>query len=88
MIEKINGSQIQDLLAQLSSKQPGSAETPNNTADVSLQVTYASLIKKAMENPESADDAVKLAKALVASGELESAENIEAAVDNLLRFGV
>ena len=88
MIDKINSNQIQELLAK-SSRQSNSAETQNdNNLDVSLEVNYASLIRKAMEAAESDDNAVQEAKELLSSGQLESEEKIRAAAENIIKFGV
>lgn len=87
MIDKINSNQIQELLAK-SSRQSDSAETQNdNNLDVSLEVNYASLIRKAMEAAESDDNAVQEAKELLSSGQLESEEKIRAAAENIIKFG-
>ena len=88
MIDKINSNQIQELLAK-SSRQSNSVETQNdNKLDASLEVNYASLIKKAMEAAESDDNAVQEAKELLSSGQLESEEKIRAAAENIIKFGV
>lgn len=87
MIDKINSNQIQELLAK-SSRQSNSAEIQNdNNLDVSLEVNYASLIKKAMEAAESDDNAVQEAKELLSSGQLESEEKIRDAAENIIKFG-
>ncbi len=88
MIDKINSIQIQEILAK-SSRQSNSVETQNdNKLDVSLEVNYASLIRKAMEAAESDDNAVQEAKELLSSGQLESEEKIRAAAENIIKFGV
>lgn len=88
MIDKINSNQIQELLAK-SSRQSNSVETQNdNKLDASLEVNYASLIRKAMEAAESDDNAVQEAKELLSSGQLESEEKIRAAAENIIKFGV
>jgi len=89
MIEKIDTNQIQDFLGKPSSKQSDSTKAlPNNGADVSLQVNYASFIDKAKQTPQTDTEAVQRAQELLLSGELESPENIRAAAENIIRFGI
>ena len=70
--------------------QPGPSEAvPNkNEEDVSLQVDYAPLIDKAMQTPQPDDTAVQQAKQLLLSGRLDTPENIRAAAENIIMFGV
>ena len=90
MIEKINTNQIQDILGQLSGKQPDVPKTPvdNNSTDASLQVDYAALISKATQIPETDAETIKKAEELLRSGQLERLENIREAANNILKFGV
>ena len=88
MIGKIQTNQIRELLEELSSKQLNSGgNAKNSDADVSVQVNYASLIEQAMQAPE-ADDVVAAARELLLSGKLESPENIRAAAENIIDFGI
>ena len=103
MIEKINTNQIRDLLEELSPKQPNSGSAvPNNDTgvpktrkdalggptDVSVQVNYASLIDRAMQASQTDADVVGAARKLLLSGQLESPENIRAAAENIIKFGI
>ena len=89
MIEKINSNRIQDLLGKSLSEQPGSTgAASNNDADVSLQVDYASFIDKAAQIQQTDTKAVQRAQELLLSGQLESPENIQAAAENIVDFGI
>jgi len=89
MIDKIDNSQIQDILGRSSSKQPESAKVPSDSsADVSIQVDYVSLINKATQIQQSDPDAIDKAKELLLSGKLESLQNIRAAAENIIKFGI
>ncbi|MHC4084973.1 MAG: hypothetical protein ACYSWZ_26305 [Planctomycetota bacterium] len=89
MIGKIQTNQIRELLEELSSKQLDSdRNAKNNDADVSVQVNYASLIEQAMQVPQEGDDIVAAARELLLSGQLESTENIRAAAENIIDFGI
>jgi len=88
MIDKVNSKQFQELVPK-SASQDNSVETQNNTRlDVSLQVNYASLIKKAMESPESDENAVQQAQELLSSGELESEQTIRTVAETIIKLGV
>ena len=89
MIDKIDNSQIQDILGRSSAKQPESAKTiSDSSADVSIRVEYASLINKAMQIQHSDTDAVEKARRLLRSGQLESPQNVRAAAENIIEFGI
>lgn len=63
---------------------------PNNDADASLQINYASLIDEAVKLKINENDAeaVKQARNLLMSGKLESPENIKAAAENIIDIGI
>ena len=88
MIDKININPIPELPAKPATQQPESNETTSSTDDVTLEVNYESLIQKAMESPESDATEVEKAKELIASGELESIDNIRAAAKDIIDLGV
>jgi hypothetical protein len=89
MIEKINNNNIQNILGQTSPMQSGPAgAVPNKNEDVSLQVDYAAIIDKAMQAQQSDAEAVQRAKELLASGRLESPQNIRAAAKNIIDLGI
>ena len=87
-IEKVEPNQIQDLLGKSFPRQSDSAgAVPDNDADVSLEVDYASFIDKAVQIPPAEAGAVQRARELLLSGELESSENIRAAAEDIVEFG-
>ncbi len=89
MIEKIDTSQIQDIVGKLSPKQPDSPKAPvDNSADASLQADYASLISRATQIPEADTKIVRKAQELLQSGQLESPENIREAAENIIKHGI
>ncbi len=88
MIEKIDTSQPL-IDSGMSSGQPRSARAlPDRDEDVSVQVNYASLIEKAMQEPESDDQRIEKSRELLLSGQLESAENIRQAAENIVKYGI
>jgi len=89
MIEKIDTSQIQEPLEKSSPRRPNAAaDPPNNDADVSLQLNYASFIDEAVQTPQTNTEAVQQAQELLMAGQLESPQNIRAAAENILKFGI
>lgn len=89
MINKVNNIQIQDLLGKPSSRQADkSGVEPSEGVDISLQADYASLIEKAKQLPQDDGKAVEAARQLLLSGKLESPENIRAAAENIIKFGI
>ena len=72
-----------------SSTQSGSAGAlPDNDADVSIQVDYASLIEQAAQTPESDTQAVQRATELLRTGELESSVFVFEAARNIALYGI
>ena len=89
MIDEVDTNQIRDFLEKSSSRQPNSARAlPNDDADVSVQVNYASLIDNAMQSPQPDTQAVQRARELLLSGQLESPENVREAAENIVNLGI
>jgi len=89
MINKIDAHQIQDVLARSTSQQASSAKPlADGGVDVSLQIDYASLVDRAMLTPQTEAEVVQRASELLRSGQLESPENVRAAAENIVKFGV
>ena len=89
MIDKINNNQVKNALQGAFPKQPELSRASANDQNVdSLQVNYKSLIEKAGQLPQEDDKAVQRARELLLSGQLESPENIRAAAENIIKFGI
>lgn len=89
MIEKINNNQVPDILKESSARQPDSSGfTAGNETDASLQVDYEALLEKAKQLPEEDTDAVQRAQELLLSGQLDSLQNIRAAAEAIVKFGI
>ena len=89
MLEKIDTNQIKDLLEK--SPYPQSEPTKSTSSDnidAFLQVDYASLIEQAIQTQQTDDNAVQKAQELLASGQLESPENIKEAAENIINRGI
>lgn len=88
MIPEINANQrlIESGASAAQSNGPGAL--PDNDADVSVQVDYASLIEEAIQIPEADSRAVERARELLLSGELESSMCVFEAADNIATFGI
>ena len=88
MIGKIDANQI-PLEPGSSPGQPTTAGAlPDNNADVSVQVQYAFLIEKALQQPETDAQVIQQARDLLLSGQLESPDNIRMAAENIAKFGI
>ncbi|UCE48646.1 MAG: hypothetical protein JSW47_00570 [Phycisphaerales bacterium] len=73
----------------VSAGQPNSLRAfPDKDEDVSVHVNYASLIEKAVQEPEKDAQRVQKARELFLSGKLESPENINEAAKNILKYGI
>jgi hypothetical protein len=89
MIERINNNPVRDILKESSSRQPEPPmSSANNQIDALLQVDHQSLIEKVKQLPQGDADAVQRARELLLSGQLESPENIQAAAENIIKYGI
>ena len=88
MIGEINTSQpLFD--SGMPAGQPKSARAfPDKDKDVSVHVNYASLIEKAVKQPEKDAQRIQKAKELLRSGQLESKERIKEAAENIYKYGI
>jgi len=89
MIEKIENNQVPDILKESSAMQSKSSNTPAKTGlDASLQVSYDSLIEQATQIPPEDADVVQQARELLSSGQLDNLQNIQAAAEAIVKFGI
>jgi arginine utilization protein RocB len=102
MIDKLNNNQIPEgalntnrgVSGASHNVKPGAASQVNTqtntdtTQDASLQVSFDSLIEQAKQAPSTDASAVTRAKELIASGQLDTPQNILQAVQNILKYGV
>lgn len=89
MIDNINNNSVSDFLKDSTDLTVNQSKTSaNNQDDVSLQLDFVSLLEKANELPQDDGDAVKKAKELISSGQLDTAENIKQAAGNIIKFGI
>lgn len=89
MIDKIDKTQLSEIMADIVSRQPRPAEkSDKNTADATVQIDYAALIKSAAEIPESNSANIEKTRQIMSSGLLETIDNYRQAAENLLSYGI
>jgi len=89
MIEKIENNQVPDISKESSALQANPSNTPAKTGmDASLQVSYDSLIEQAKQIPLEDAGVVQQARQLLSSGQLDNPENIRAAAEAIVKFGL
>jgi hypothetical protein len=102
MINKLDNNQVSDGALNARTGVLGAAQTVNhdasqqvsgqnsttNTQDASLKVSFSSLIEQAKQASAEDGSAVTRAKALIASGQLDTPENIQKAAQNILKYGI
>ncbi|MFA5783880.1 MAG: hypothetical protein WC962_03260 [Phycisphaerae bacterium] len=88
MIDKVNTSQLQDILANAAAKKARNSEPgQNRSTDASLQVDYDALIKQA-SGGDNEQQKIQKAKELLDSGQLDTPQNISQAAKNIAQSGV
>ena len=89
MIDRINANLIRETLENSAAQLPDPKSIPANTRmDASLHADFASLIEDAGQPPQTDAQAVQRAQELLASGQLDTSENIRAAAENIIEFGI
>lgn len=89
MIENVGANQMQDVSGESPFKQPDTGKAVRKgSADAALQVRYASLINKAVQIPQTDGQAIKRARGLILSCELESYACFREAAENMVALGV
>jgi hypothetical protein len=89
MIDKVNTSQLQDILANAFAKEARNTEPgQSRPADASLQADCAELIKQAAAACSDDNTNLQKVKELLESGKLETPENISQAAQNITKLGV
>ena len=89
MINRIDANQIREILEKSASQLPDPNSTPlNSPGDASLQADFASLIENAGRPPQTDEQAVQRAQELLASGQIDTPENIQATARTIIDYGI
>lgn len=88
MVDKITSNSVQNLLYNTASQQLNGLKTNSSRPGVEISGEMENLIKKVASNEQNDIDAVKQARELLLSGQLETPENIQQAAENMLDFGI
>ena len=96
MIEKINNTNKQimensssNVLNETGRGPAGlAANILKNQADATVEISYGSLIEKAWQTPPTDAESFDQARVLLLSGRLDTVENIRAAAENMITFGI
>jgi hypothetical protein len=89
MLGKINNNQITDIMKESSAMHPNPSNAPkNDQADVSIHVSYDSLIEQAKQPPQKDPNAVQRARQLLLSGQLDCLEINRATAEKIAKFGI
>jgi hypothetical protein len=89
MIENISANQTSPILGNIPLQSVDPAKSrPANDPDATLQISFADLIEKAKQSPAAGTDSVQEAQELLLSGKLTSPENVRAAAESILDFGI
>jgi len=88
MIEKIAANQLPFEPGSSPGQPNASGALPDNNVNVSVQVQYASLIERVIQQSQADNKLVQRARELLLSDQLESPENIRKAAENIIKFGI
>lgn len=88
MINHINTSLVQGMQAKAAQKKGQNERSKaSDEPDATLQIRYAPMIAKAIGTPAADAEAVKVARQMLANGDLDRPEVIREAAENLVDFG-
>ncbi len=89
MIENINSNHVAHRMGMNSTPQGnGTNRMAAGEPDATLQVNFADMVNQALRTSETDANAVERAKELIQSGRLTTPENIRAAAENIMDFGI
>jgi hypothetical protein len=89
MIDNIQNNQITQAMGMNALPHPEAPSRPAaDGSDATLQVSFADLIRQAIQASETETDAVQKAKELLQSGQLTTPQNIRSAAANMVEFGI
>jgi hypothetical protein len=89
MIDKIDANQIRETIEKAAAQLPDThGASVRNQADASLQTDFASLVENAGQPPQTDALAVRRARELLDSGQLDTPQNIRAAAQNIVDYGI
>jgi len=89
MIDNIESTRTQDISNNSPIRQSDSAKIPlGGDIDVSLQVSYAYIINRATQIPQTDNNAVQEARDLLKSGRLENEASTRTAAENIVKLGI
>ena len=89
MIDKINNNSLSEVPNEVARHRSApSKNTAGQQADASLQLTHNSLIEDAKQVQIQDQNAVAKARELIDTGQLDTGENIRAAAEAMVQFGI
>jgi len=89
MVNNIDVHRIQDLMPKPVGKKGRNGQTSDVPApDASLDVEYGQLVTEALGLPQADEQKVERARELIASGQLDTPENIRETAMNIIQWGV
>jgi len=89
MIKNVDTHRLQDMLPKPVSKKSRAGQTTDvPSPDASIKVEYGNLIADALQLGQEDERIVERARELIASGQLDTPENIRHAATNMLQLGV
>jgi hypothetical protein len=89
MINNIDAHRTQDILQKPVSKKNRAGQTTDlPSPDASIKVGYGNLIADALQLAQAREGTVERARDLIASGQLDTPENIRSAATNMLQLGI
>lgn len=89
MIENIQNNHVAPMMGLNAAPHADAANRPaTGDPDATIQVNFADMVNQALQTAETDTDAVEQARKLVQSNRLTSPENIRAAAENILTFGI
>jgi hypothetical protein len=89
MIDNIESTRIQEISSNSPIRQSDFAKIPlDDDIDVSLKISYAYIINRATQIPETDNNSVQEACELLKSGRLENNASTRAAAEKMIELGI
>ena len=87
MIDNINPERVHDLIGSVQPQNRSAVSRSGEDVDISIDMSFDSLVDQALQEPRISDDDVRIARELLLSGRIETPQGIRAAAKNILELG-
>ena len=87
MIDNINPERVNGFIGSVQPQNRSAVSRSGDDVGISIEMSFDSLLYRALQEPQLSDDDVRIARELLLSGRIETPQGIRAAAKNILELG-